>query len=106
VTRNDLEKLRKKGVEDLDEVLKRLWETKMIAIFQDDKNNEYFCLICDFFIERYFPRFILDSVRNQYRDKIQNTGVLVKALDLMKEEYYALVKAKKIQEASVEDSAA
>ena len=40
VTRNDLEKLRKKGVDDVDRVLKAMWKSKMIAVFQDDKQTE------------------------------------------------------------------
>ncbi len=96
VTRNDLEKLRKKGVDDVDRVLKALWETKMIAVFQDDKNNEYFCLTSDFFIARFYPRYNIDNIRQQYRTRSQNPNALLKALDMMKEEYYLQVKLKKV----------
>ncbi len=95
VTRNDLEKLRKKGVDDVDRVLKALWETKMIAVFQDDKNNEYFCLTSDFFIDRFYPRYNIDNIRQQYRTRSQNPNALLKALDMMKEEYYQQAKLKK-----------
>ncbi|WP_371805855.1 hypothetical protein [Candidatus Lokiarchaeum ossiferum] len=95
VTRNDLEKLRKKGVDDVDRVLKAMWETKMIAVFQDDKNNEYFCLTSDFFIERFYPRYNIDNIRQQYRTRSQNPNALLKALDMMKDEYYAQAKLKK-----------
>ena len=95
VTRNDLEKLRKKGVDDVDRVLKAMWETKLIAVFQDDKNNEYFCLTSDFFIERFYPRYNIDNIRQQYRTRSQNPNALLKALDMMKDEYYAQAKIKK-----------
>ncbi|TFH29967.1 MAG: hypothetical protein E4G98_02930 [Promethearchaeota archaeon] len=95
VTRNDLEKLRKKGVEDLDVVLRKFWENKMVAVFQDDKNNEYYCLVSDFTIRKYFPKHQLDTIREQYRSKVQNTNVLVKALALMKEEYFSMEKSRK-----------
>ncbi len=95
VTRNDLEKLRKKGVDDVDRVLKALWETKMIAVFQDDKNNEYFCLTSDLYIARFYPRYNIDNIRQQYRTRSQNPNALLKALDMMKEEYYLQVKLKK-----------
>ncbi|MHA1777697.1 MAG: hypothetical protein DRO88_00805 [Promethearchaeia archaeon] len=98
VTRNDLEKLRKKGVEDLDQSLKKFWENRMIAVFQDDKGNEYYCLVSDFYIEKFYPRYMLDVIRKQYRTRAQNPTALVKALDLMKDEYYALQKAKKVAE--------
>lgn len=103
VTRNDLEKLRKKGVEDLDLVLRKFWENRMIAVFQDDKGNEYYCLLSDFAIRKYFPKHQLDTIREQYRSRAQNASVLVKALDLMKEEYYSMERAKK-KESSQEES--
>ncbi|MHA1602196.1 MAG: hypothetical protein ACTSVL_05100 [Promethearchaeota archaeon] len=59
VTLNDLEKLRKKGVNDVDRVLKAFWEVKMISLFQDDKSNEYFCLTSDFYIGRFDPIYTL-----------------------------------------------
>ncbi|WP_371805853.1 hypothetical protein [Candidatus Lokiarchaeum ossiferum] len=106
VTRNDLEKLRKKGVDDVDRVLKAMWETKMIAVFQDDKNNEYFCLTSDFFIERFYPRYNIDNIRQQYRTRSQNPNALLKALDMMKDEYYAQVKLKKAAAKKKEEVAA
>jgi hypothetical protein len=95
VTRNDLEKLRKKGVDDVDRVLKKLWEAKMIAVFQDEKGVEYYCLTSDFFVGRYFPQYALDIIRAQYRTSSQNPNALIKGLDLLKEEYYHSLKAKK-----------
>jgi hypothetical protein len=106
VTRNDLEKLRKKGVDDVDRVLKAMWETKMVTVLQDDKQNEYYCLTSDFYIAQFFPRYILDTIRQQYRTKAQNPNALLKALDIMRDEYYARLeaqkKAKQAQEAGVE----
>lgn len=100
VTRNDLEKLRKKGVDDVDRVLKAMWETKMVVVFQDDKQNEYYSLVTDFYIERLFPRFNLDTIREQYRTKTQNSQALLKALDIMKEEYYNQAKLEKHAESN------
>ncbi|MFW9784452.1 MAG: hypothetical protein ACFFFB_19385, partial [Candidatus Heimdallarchaeota archaeon] len=45
VTKNVLEKLRKKGVEDIDEGLKKLWDNQMIHVFQDERGNEYYALL-------------------------------------------------------------
>ncbi|MHA1746810.1 MAG: hypothetical protein ACTSWW_12480, partial [Promethearchaeota archaeon] len=95
VTRNDLEKLRKKGVDDVDRVLKVLWETKMVGVLQDEHNNEYYCLTSDFHIQKFFPRYNLDTIRSQYRTRAQNPNVLVKALDLMKEDYYLSLQSEK-----------
>jgi hypothetical protein len=95
VTRNDLEKLRKKGVEDVDRVLKAFWETKMVAVFKDEQENEYFCLICDYYIDKFFPRYQVDTIRTLYRSRAQNSKVLVKALEMMREEFYAHFQLKK-----------
>jgi hypothetical protein len=97
VTRMDLEKLKKKGVDDVDKVLKTFWEVKMIAVFQDDKGTEYYCLTSDFYINRFYPRYNLDTIRAQYRNKAQNPSALMKALDLMKDEYNLMKKAAKEQ---------
>ena len=105
VTRNDLEKLRKKGVDDVDRVLKAMWETKMVAVFQDDKQNEYYTLVSDFHIAKFFPRYNLDTIRHQYLTKAQNANALLKALDVMKDEYYAQLKAAKAAEEPEEVSA-
>ncbi len=96
VTRNDLEKLRKKGVDDVDAVLKAFWEAKMIAVFQDENANEYYCLMSDFYINKLYPRYNLDTILTQYRTKAQNSQALLKALDLMKEEYYIQANQKKL----------
>lgn len=95
VTRNDIEKLRKKGVDDVEGTLKLFWENKMMAVFQDDKGSEYYALVSDFHIGKFYPRYLIDVIRTQYRNKVQNPMALTQALQLMKDEYYAMVQAKK-----------
>ncbi len=96
VTKNDIEKLRKKGVEDIDDSLKALWETKMIAVFQDESGTEYYCLISDFYVSLYYPRYNLDTIRKQFLSKAQNPKALLKALDIMREEYLSITKIQKV----------
>ena len=96
VTKNDIEKLRKKGVEDVDKTLKALWDTKMIAVFQDDSGTEYYCLITDFYVSLYYPRYNLDTIRKQFLSKAQNPKALLKALDIMREEYISISKSQKV----------
>jgi hypothetical protein len=95
VTRNDLEKLKKKGVDDVDLALKALWDNKMIAVFQDEHGLEYYCLTSDFHLERIFPRYNLNVIRKLYKNRTQNPNALLKALDLMREEYAVVQKANK-----------
>ena len=92
VTRNDIEKLRKKGVNNVDRVLKTLWTNKMILSLEDASKNEYFCLITDFKIDLIFPEYCIDIIKSQYISKMQNPLVLTEALEIMKEEYYSSLK--------------
>ncbi len=87
VTRNDIEKLKKKGLDDPDGALKVFWENKMISVFKDDSGMEYFALSTDLGITKYFPRYLLDLLRKQYKSKSQNPTAIIQGLDLLKEEY-------------------
>ncbi len=95
--------MKKKGVDNVDRVLKILWQNKMIAVFKDLKGTEYYTLTSDFHIGSVFPKYNLDTIRDQYRAQSKNPSALLKALDLMKSQYYASIKAdKKPEEAKAE----
>jgi len=98
VTRNDLEKLKKKGVEDVDEVLKMLWETQMIHVFQDDKNNEYYALVSDFYVAKIFPKYLLNTIKAEYVKKSKADEVLVEYLTVLENTYMNLKSAVKSEE--------
>jgi hypothetical protein len=87
VTRNDLEKLKKKGVDDVDEVLRKLWETQMIQVFQDKQNNEYYGLLTDFHVELIFPKYLLNVIKTQYEQKSKADDVLVEYLDVLEDTF-------------------
>jgi hypothetical protein len=94
VTRAELEKLKKKGVEDVDAALKSMWENKLISVFQDDKGTEYYCLTSDVLVERYYPKYMVNNIRHLYKNRSQNPNALIKSLDLLKEEYVMMEKPK------------
>ncbi len=98
VTRNDLEKLKKKGVEDVDAVLKALWDNKMIQVFQDERNNEYYALISDFYIDLIFPSYVLNVIREQYVNKSKAGEVLAEYLTVLEDAYYATKEEEKPEE--------
>jgi len=98
VTRNDLEKLKKKGVDDVDDVLKMLWETQMIQVFQDDKNNEYYALLSDFYIDRVFPKYLLNVIKAEYEKKSKADQVLLEYLTVVENAYLNLKAAVKSEE--------
>ncbi len=98
VTKNDLEKLKKKGVEDIDDVLKMLWECQMIQVFQDDRNNEYYALISDFYVDKIFPKYLLNIIKAEYEKKSKADQVLLEYLTVLENTYVNLKSAVKIEE--------
>jgi len=94
VTKNDLEKLKKKGVEDVDEVLKMLWEAQMIQVFQDDANNEYYALLSDFYVNLVFPKYLLNIIKAEYEKKSKAEQVLIEYLSVLENTYLESKSAK------------
>jgi len=95
VTKNDLEKLRKKGVEDLDEVLKILWETQLLEVFQDDRGNEYYALLSDYYLDLIFPKYLTNVIKTVYNQKSKADQVLIEYLTVLENTYMNLKAAKK-----------
>jgi len=98
VTKNDLEKLKKKGVDDIDDVLKMLWECQMIQVFQDDKNNEYYALLSDFYVAKVFPKYLLNVIKAEYEKKSKADQVLLEYLTVLENTYLNLKAAVKAEE--------
>ncbi|MFX0073660.1 MAG: hypothetical protein ACFFAO_21490, partial [Candidatus Hermodarchaeota archaeon] len=100
VTRNELEKLKKKGVEDMDMVLKQLWETQVIQVFQDKKGSEYYALLTDFYLALIFPKYLLHIIKNEYENKSKADQVLIEYLSVLEDSYmeYKSKTKKKIKE--------
>ncbi|MFW9971662.1 MAG: hypothetical protein ACFFDF_15815 [Candidatus Odinarchaeota archaeon] len=99
VTKNVLEKLRKKGVDDIDGGLKKLWENQMIHVFQDSKGNEYYALISDFHNSLVYPKYMLNTIIHQYGVKSKSGSVLVEYLNVLDDNYRSLkLKAKTEEE--------
>ena len=95
VTRDDLEKLRKKGVEDIDEILQKMWRLNMTTVIQDEKGNEYFALRSDFSIFKIFPEYMLNTIREQYRAKTKSEPVQLEFIDALKDQFYGARTQKK-----------
>jgi len=87
VTKNVLEKLRKKGVDDIDSGLKKLWDNQMIHVFQDTKGNEYYALLTDFYNSLIYPKYIVNTIIYQYTVKSKSNGVLIEYLNVLDEAY-------------------
>jgi len=87
VTRDDLEKLKKKGVENVDAVLKVLWDNKLLVMLRDEKGNEYYGLRSDVMTQRIFPEFMVNTIRQNYKEKSKADAVLVEHLNILEEQY-------------------
>lgn len=87
VTRNDLEKLKKKGVDDIDKVLKALWDAQMIKVFQDTNNNEYYALLTDIYLKSTFPKYILNTIKLDYDNKSKSEQVLIEYINVLENTY-------------------
>lgn len=87
VTRNSLEKLRKKGVDDVDDGIKKLLEYNIIHVFHNGQGKEYYALLSDFHISLVYPRYILNMILHQYDVKSKSNGVLLEYLNVLEETY-------------------
>ncbi len=98
VTKNELDKLRRKGIDDLDDVLKMLWDVQMIQVFQDNKNNEYYALLSDFYLDLVFPKYILNIIKKEYEQKSKATKVLIEYLTVLENSYSSIKARTKAEE--------
>ena len=102
VTKTELKKLRKKGVEDLDDALKMLWDTQMIKVFPDDRENEYYALLTDFYLNLTFPKYLMNVIKTIYDQKSKADQVLIEYLTVLENTYINL-KATTKAKAKTED---
>ncbi len=95
VTRSDLEKLKRKGVDDIDAALELFNSLKLITVLRDENNTEYFALLSDFEISQFFPKYMLNSVRQSYMVKQNSNLALLTHIDLLAKEFMRIFKLKK-----------
>ena len=98
VTLNSLEKLKKKGVDDIYSVLKKLWDTHMIKVFKDEDEKDYYALVSDFYIDLIFPKYLLNIIKESYEQKSKSNKVLLEYLDVLENIYFDLKSKEKKNE--------
>jgi hypothetical protein len=64
-----------------------LWETQMIQVFQDERNNEYYALLSDFYVDKIFPKYLLNVIKAEYEKKSKADQVLVEYLNILETTY-------------------
>lgn len=95
VTRSDLEKLRMKGVDDIEAALQDFQDLNMITVLRDSKGIKYYALITDFELRPFLPKYMLNLIRKNYSVKRHNNAALIAHIDLLREEFMRLEKRKK-----------
>ena len=90
VTLKDLEKLKKKGVDDAYSIIKLLWDNQMVKVFRDEKNVEYYALLSDFYMDLIFPKYLLTVIKTAYEQKSQANIVLIEYLKSLEDTYFDL----------------
>jgi len=89
VSRDDLEKLKKKGVDDVDALLKKFWDNKLlITLLRDESKKVLFALIADITLERCFPTYLFNLVRKHYAEKSKSNPVLLEHLTILKDVFW------------------
>ncbi|MFX0003255.1 MAG: hypothetical protein ACFE9J_07190, partial [Candidatus Hermodarchaeota archaeon] len=90
VSRQELEKLKVKGVTDPYTVIKTLWDLQLIAVFQDEMKREYYALLSDFYIDLIFPKYLLRIIKSSYEQKSLSNKALIEYLEILEDVYYNL----------------
>ncbi len=90
VTKSELMKLKKKGVDNVDIVLKDLWESQMLAVFQGGQGEEYYALVTDFHLSLIFPKYLLRTIKQEYEVKSKSNKVLIEYLSVLESAYLDL----------------
>lgn len=96
VTLQDLEKLKKKGVDDALSIIRSLWDNKMVKVFRDEKEIEYYALLSDFYMDLIFPKYLLSVIKTAYEQRSQPNRVLIEYLKSLEDTYFDLKSEEKV----------
>jgi hypothetical protein len=87
VTKPQLEKLRKKGVDDIDGTIRKLWDAGMLSVLYDENKNEYYSLKTDVKITKLFGKYLINVVKEQYEMKTKPNEILTSHLQILEGNY-------------------
>ncbi|MBY8985798.1 MAG: DUF2341 domain-containing protein [Candidatus Lokiarchaeota archaeon] len=96
VTLQDLEKLKKKGVDDAPSIIRSLWDNKMVKVFRDENDIEYYALLSDFYMDLIFPKYLLSVIKTAYEQRSQPNRVLIEYLKSLEDTYFDLKSEDKV----------
>ena len=98
VSREHLEKLWTSELDELDAILKMLWDNKLIHVFRENQNIEYYALLSDFYLSFIFPKYILNIIKKAYDQKSMSEQVLIEYLTVLENTYLNIKSTPKSEE--------
>ncbi|MHA1681096.1 MAG: hypothetical protein ACTSUE_08815 [Promethearchaeota archaeon] len=87
VTSETLEKLKKKGVDDIKGTLDRMKKADMVIEMRASSGVVYFAIKSDVRVQKVFPEYLINTTRQAHMDQIKSPIVLLEHLKLLKENY-------------------
>ncbi|MHA1264270.1 MAG: hypothetical protein ACTSRS_03465 [Candidatus Helarchaeota archaeon] len=89
VTEHGLNKV-KNQVEDMNSALKKLWDANLLRMLKNKQGEELYLLKSDIRIQKYFPEYIINTIRKSYNEKTKPNAVLLEHLKLLRDTYLNL----------------
>ncbi len=89
-TINDLEKLREKDIDNIENLIQMLKETQIIKSYLDSEGNEYFAIISNFYVDYCLPEYILNVIKTNHNNNLTTDEVLLKYLDVLHRNFVKL----------------
>ena len=71
---------------------------KVLEEFINKHNNEYYALLSDFYIDKIFPKYILNVIKKEYEQKSKADKVLVEYLTVLENTFTDLKSLAEIKE--------
>ncbi|MHA1846607.1 MAG: hypothetical protein ACTSXU_03095 [Promethearchaeota archaeon] len=94
VTIESLEKLKKRGVEDIKATLDRMIKSDIVIELEVESGTKYYALKSDIRVQKIFPEYIINTVRQSHKDRIKSPIVLIEHLKLLKRSYLEVASGK------------
>jgi len=77
--------LMREEIPNLDDVLKLLWDNRIINVLRDKKGNELYFLRTDIAVKLVFPEYLINLILESYNDGTKSDAILIEHLNILKE---------------------
>ncbi|MHA1270286.1 MAG: SIR2 family protein [Candidatus Helarchaeota archaeon] len=87
ILRNSVEtstSLRKKNLPNIGESLKKMFKVNMLCVF-DDNREQYYVLKTDYFLNHFFPEYLVNIINTDFYDNIKSNTISIKHLEMLLE---------------------